>query len=286
MKIEELRLECLRLAQSGISPSSANSNIELVLERARTYRDFVLGTQGAPQEINDDGFVENFVVRDLERFVKDEGFHFSDNATEWYFEPAEATMDIQWEHVQLFLGKYSIDYTNTMELSCGHGRNSERLAKLSKHIVLVDVIPENILFCQNRFLGKPWKYVINNGFDLREISGKSITFVYCFEAAVHFDIEIVASYIKEFRRVMAPGAFGFVHHSNVTAHPGKDYRTIPHGRNFMSKEIFAHLCVHNGLEIVEQHIFDQGGPEADCFSLFRKKAHLSNRSEGLRMQVE
>ena len=274
MKIEELRLECLRLAQSGVSPGSANANIDLVLERAHAYRNFVLGIQGTPQEIDKDGFVENLFARDLERLVKDEGFHFGDNATEWYFEPSEATMDIQWEHVQSFLGRHPIDYATTMELSCGHGRNSERLAKLSANIVLVDVIPENILFCQNRFPDKPWRFVINNGFDLREISSKSITFLYCFEAAVHFDLEIIVSYMKEFRRVMTLGAFGFVHHSNVTTHPGKDYRTIPHGRNFMSKEIFAHLCVHNGLEIVDQHVFDQGGPEADCFSLFRKNAHL------------
>jgi hypothetical protein len=274
MKIEELRLECLRLAQSEVSPSSADADTDLVLERARAYRDFVLGTRGAPQEIDTDGFLENYFTRDLERFVKDEAFHFGENATEWYFEPSEATMDIQWEHVQAFLRKHPIDYTNTMELSCGHGRNSERLANLSKNMVLVDVVPENILFCQNRFPNRSWHFVINNGFDLREIVAKSITFVYCFEAAVHFDIEIIISYIKEFRRVMAPRAFGFVHHSNVTAYPGKDYRTIPHGRNFMSKEIFAHLCAHNGLEIVDQHVFDQGGPEADCFSLFRKNGQL------------
>jgi diketogulonate reductase-like aldo/keto reductase len=234
----------------------------------------VTAAAGGEQEIGKDGFVENFVERDLERFVKDEAFHFGDNATEWYFEPAEVSMDAQWQSVKSFLDKHQIDYTNTMELSCGHGRNSERLSTLAKNLVLVDVVPENILFCKNRFSGKPWRFVINNGFDLREIASNSITFVYCLEAAVHFDIEIILSYIKEFRRVLAPGACGFVHHSNVTANPGKDWRTIPHGRNFMSKEIFAHLCIHNGLEILDQYVFDQGGPGADCFSLFRKKGHL------------
>jgi hypothetical protein len=243
-------------------------------ERMLVARDAALIKRDALHEIDEDGFIENFFARDLERFVKDEAFHFGDNAAEWYFEPAEATMDPQWEYVQSFLGKYPINYSNTMELSCGHGRNSERLSTLSKNLVLVDVVPENILFCKTRFSDKSWRFVINNGFDLREISNKSITFVYCFEAAVHFDLEIILSYIKEFRRVMTPGAFGFVHHSNVTANPGKDYRAIPHGRNFMSKEIFAHLCVHNGLEIVDQHIFDQGGPEADCFSLFRKNGAM------------
>ena len=142
MKVEELRLECLRLAQSAADPSSSNAKIDVVLECARAYADFVLGTQMAgnaalavtPQEIDENGFVENFFERDLERHVKAEGFHFGDNRNESYFEPAEAFMDMQWEMVRGFLGKHSIDYTSTMELSCGHSRNSERLANLSTQI--------------------------------------------------------------------------------------------------------------------------------------------------------
>jgi len=231
-----------------------------------------LATDDVLRRIGKDDFVENYFVRDLERFVRDEAFHFDENAMEWYYKPAEETMDIQWQYVQSFLSRHPIDYSTTMELSCGHGRNSERLSMFAKNLILVDVVPENILFCKTRFPDKPWKYVINNGFDLREIASNSITFVYCFEAAVHFDLEIILSYIKEFRRVMAPSALGFIHHSNVTANPGKDWRTIPHGRNFMSKEIFAHLCIHDGLKIVDQHVFHQGGPDADCFSLFQKCA--------------
>jgi hypothetical protein len=278
MTIEELRLECLRLAQSGTNVSSVDAPNDSVVERACAYANFVFGSQSvgnveitrAPQGIGEDPNVDNPLGRDLERIVKDEGFLWGDNATEVYFEPAEAYMDVQWEMVQGFLGTHPIDYTSIMELSCGHGRNSERLAVLSKRMVLVDVVPENILFCKNRFSDKPWQFIINNGFDLRELPNESITFVYCFEAAVHFDLEIILSYIKEFRRVMTPGAFGFVHHSNLTTNPGEDFRNHPHKRNFMSKEIFTHLCVHNGLDIVDQHVFDQGGPQADCFSLFRK----------------
>jgi ubiquinone/menaquinone biosynthesis C-methylase UbiE len=217
-----------------------------------------------------DDSVENILARDLERFVKNEAFFWGDNAAKIYFEPAEDDMDIQWEMVQKFLAPYHIDYTSTMELACGHGRNSERLANLSQNMILVDVNPENILFCKKRFSNKNWKFILNNGFDLREIPDESVTLAYCFEAAVHFDLEIILAYIKEFRRVLTPGAFGFVHHSNVTTNPGSDFRTHPGWRNFMSKEIFAHLCIHNGLDVVNQYIFHQGGPEADCFSLFRK----------------
>jgi len=72
-------------------------------------------------------------------------FFWGDNAAKIYFEPAEADMDIQWGMVQKFLTPYPIDYTTTMELSCGHGRNSERLADLSQNMILVDVNPEKHL---------------------------------------------------------------------------------------------------------------------------------------------
>lgn len=274
MKIEHLNLECLRLAQAGVSPTSDPASIEIVLERARVYRDFVLSAQAASLETGKTEFVENFYARDLEGLVKDGGFHFGDAATDWYFEPAEVGMSMQWEWVQRFLAKYPIDYTNTMELACGHGRNTEKLATLAKNIVLVDVNPENIAFCRKRFPDKMWKFVINNGFDLREIASNSVTFVYCFEAAVHFYLEVILSYIKEFRRVLAPGAFAFVHHSNVTANPMKDYKTHQFWRNYMSKDLFAHLCFCNGFEVVDQYVFDHGGPAADCFSLIRKDTNL------------
>jgi ubiquinone/menaquinone biosynthesis C-methylase UbiE len=211
-------------------------------------------------------------IRDLESIVQKEAFHWGDNATSGYFEPAAKDMDRQWAWVEAFLSQFPIDYRNTVDLACGHGRNSEKLALRAKNLILVDVNPQNISFCKRRFSHeKNWIFVRNNGFDLREIADNSITFIYCFEAAVHFDIEIILSYIKEFRRILSVGGFGFVHHSTFTGNPGGDMHTHPHGRNFMSKELFAHLCVRNGLEIIDQHIVDwrYEVPVIDCFSLFR-----------------
>ena len=86
-----------------------------------------------------DDNVESVLARDLERFVKNEAFLWGNNVATTYFEPAEAHMDFQWNMVQTFLAPYPIDYTTTMELACGHGRNSERLANLSQNMISVDV---------------------------------------------------------------------------------------------------------------------------------------------------
>jgi ubiquinone/menaquinone biosynthesis C-methylase UbiE len=210
------------------------------------------------------------MASDLGHIVEAEAFHWGDNAKAGYFDPAETDGDRQWDMVCRFLAPHPINYTNTLELACGHGRNSGKLAALATQMTLVDVNPENIAFCRKRFADKPWDFVVNNGYDLTAVNEWSVTFLHCFEAAVHFDLEIILAYIKEFRRVLAPGGFAFVHHSNVDQHPGIDFRLHPHWRNFMSKQIFAHLAIHNGLELIDQFVFDQGGPEADCFSLVRQ----------------
>jgi len=224
--------------------------------------------------------------RDLEDIVKTEGFGYDKTG---YFDRAEGWTDEEWARAQRFLAPHAVDYTNTLDLACGRGRHSQKLATLAKHMVLVEVNPEYMEFCRERFAGKPWDFVVNNGYDLAAVGDRSITFVYCYDAAVHFDLEIILAYIKEFRRVLVPGGFAFVHHSNVDYHPGMDFRLHPHWRNFMSKEIFAHLAIHNGLALVDQLVFDGCGPEAesDCFSLVRldanaKMSAFRSRAEVLR----
>jgi ubiquinone/menaquinone biosynthesis C-methylase UbiE len=184
-------------------------------------------------------------------------------------------MERQWSnYIMPFLSQVEINYQRTVDLACGHGRNSEKLAPLADRLVLVDVNPETLAFCKQKVTTMACEYVQTNGYDLHGISDNSVTFLYCFDAAVHFDLEIIISYIKEFKRILIPGAYGFVHHSNSTEFPGLDFRKHPLWRNFMSKEIFAHVCIRKGLNIVDQRIVDWGMPEyfrdSDCFSLFRK----------------
>jgi len=221
---------------------------------------------------------------DLEQIVQTEGFGYGETG---YFDRAESWADEEWARAQRFLAPHAIDYANTLDLACGRGRHSQMLATLAKHMVLVEVNPEYIAFCRERFAGKPWDFVVNNGYDLAAVGDRSITFLYCYDAAVHFDLEIILAYIKEFRRVLVPGGFAFVHHSNVDAHPGIDFRLHPHWRNFMSKEIFAHLAIHNGLELIDQLVFDGCGPEAasDCFSLVRLNANAEMPASRSRAEV-
>jgi hypothetical protein len=67
---------------------------------------------------------------------------------------------------------------------------------------------------------------------------------------VHFDLEIVQSYVKEAFRVIAPSGKGFFHYSNFNQSPGADFRKNPHWRNYMSRSLFEHFALRAGFNIV------------------------------------
>lgn len=196
------------------------------------------------------------------------------NNAHGYYEKAEAGMDRQWENtISPFINQVKIDYSNTVDLAAGRGRNSIKLLEYVTFLTLVDVNEENLQFTKKRFSEyKNISYIHNNGKDLQDIQNESVTFIYCWDAMVHFDIADVCSYVGEFYRILKPGGIGFCHHSNYTNGVGLDIRKNPHCRNFMSKDIFNHLVVTRGLKMIDQKLRGWDGElkDLDCLSLFQK----------------
>lgn len=184
-----------------------------------------------------------------------------------YFDEAERYMQEQWEaHVWPMI--HDCDFTAVLDLAAGHGRNSERLAKLSKRLVVGDILPENVEFCRNRLLGRTnVEFVLLNGVDLHQIENCSLTLVYCFDAMVHFDSDVVRSYLREFRRVLVPGGRAFCHHSNYTERPGADFRLNPGARNFMSQAMFKHYASKEGLQVVKSRTIHWMHDDSDCLTV-------------------
>jgi hypothetical protein len=106
---------------------------------------------------------------------------------------------------------------------------------------------------------------------LAGIPSKKFTHVYSFDAMVHFDLEIVLSYIAEFARVLKPTGTAFIHHSNFTRNPGAPFQDNPHWRNFMSDTIFRHCSIRNGFDILEQKVIDWAGQGIDCITVMRRR---------------
>jgi SAM-dependent methyltransferase len=186
-----------------------------------------------------------------------------------YFAAAEPVMAQLWaDLVRPFLR--GCDFTCVLDLATGHGRNAAMLRPLAGRLILVDIQPGNIELCRRRFGGDPAvTCLVNNGYDLREVPGGEVTLLYCFDAMVHFDSDVVRAYLAEARRVLRPGGRAFLHHSNYQA--GHDWRAAPHSRAFMSRALLRHYALKEGLEVVRQRVIDWGGVERlDCLTLLAK----------------
>lgn len=189
-----------------------------------------------------------------------------------YFERAEADMNAQWSEI-IFPLIRDFDFETVLELAPGKGRNTEKLSALATRIYAVDYNKSALEQCRHRlgenFGGCQISYHANSGTDLAVIPDDSITAIYCWDAAVHFDKEVIADYVAEFARVLRAGGKGFVHHSNLGGRAAKDIKKNPHWRSNMSKEIFAELCRRNNLSVLSQTDIAWGEIN-DCASIFIK----------------
>lgn len=196
-----------------------------------------------------------------------------------YYDAVENNARSQWDNLILpFMDGFDIDYSNTMELSVGHGRMTAIMLEVSNHVIGVDVLGENLDFCRERFGDMPNLTLIeNDGVTLEAIADDSVSFVFCFDSMIHFDSDVVRSYLAEFRRILKPGGLGFLHHSNLSRNPGGDFQRNPHARNFMSEALFRHYAAKEGLEVPKTQIINWGRGEKfvenlDCLSMISRPA--------------
>jgi ubiquinone/menaquinone biosynthesis C-methylase UbiE len=168
------------------------------------------------------------------------------------------------------------DFSVVIDFATGHGRNSNLLKEFATKIILVDIHQENIDYCKKRFAGDDkFEFLVNDGVTLKEIPDNSVTLVYSWDAMVHFDSDVVRSYISEFSRVLKPGGRGFCHHSNYDKAPGGWFQYNPHARNFMTANLFAHSCVKEGLKVLVSKVISWGKDDnlvqnIDGITLFEK----------------
>lgn len=192
-----------------------------------------------------------------------------------WFDEAEASMLSQWNDPIWPLIRRA-DLSTILEIGPGAGRNSERLKEVARTLHLVDMNRYALDRCRERFRGHRGPCAIhyheNDGKSLSSLPDRSISLVYSWDSMVHFERSVVAQYVKEFARVMQPGAWGFVHHSNYgTTSDDPDIERAPHLRSNLTAELFGRYCRESGLERTHFLVFDWGEAwDSDCISLFFK----------------
>ncbi|WP_165943578.1 class I SAM-dependent methyltransferase [Roseicella aquatilis] len=191
-----------------------------------------------------------------------------------YFTEAEPYADSQWRDIILpFLAieATGIDLGVTMDLAAGHGRNAARLLPLAGVLHIVDIHASNVEICRRRFGDDPRiHYSPTDGVTL-PVPDAALSFLFCFDAMVHFDSDVVRAYLREARRALRPGGHAFLHHSNEHRFPGGDFRRHPHWRNYLSLSLMAHYAAKEGLEVVRQRPLDwnHDGSDIDGLTLLR-----------------
>ena len=189
-----------------------------------------------------------------------------------YFDEAEPHMDAQWSSIIWPIIK-DFDFSVVLELGPGAGRNTKKLCPLSKMIYAVDLNSYALEALKKNFgesvAGCKIEYHQNNGYSLPMIRDNSITSIYCWDAAVHFDKTVVKDYVNEFARVLVKGGRGLIHHSNLGESASDDINKNPHLRGNMSKDLFKEYCLMFGLNVDLQEIINWGEIN-DCISVFSK----------------
>jgi ubiquinone/menaquinone biosynthesis C-methylase UbiE len=199
-----------------------------------------------------------------------------DNQWVQYFEDAEPHMAQQWEKL-IWPAIREFDFTTTLELAPGGGRNSVRLIPLSRKLHLVDVNQYCIDLCKERFKDHTGPatihYHVNDGTSLAMIESGSVSAIYTWDSAVHMDKFVIRDYLVEFSRVLAQRGKVFLHHSNYgTISDSVDFKKNPHWRSNMSAAHAKDYASNAGLTVLRQQIIPWGGDtEAlDCISILAK----------------
>jgi len=193
-----------------------------------------------------------------------------------YYDLAEKDVDGFWRENTVFYKSFcKLDCTNIVELACGHGRHVQYYIEKAKTITLVDINQQNIDFCKKRYSNeKKIQYLVNNGNNFSGIGSNSQTAVFTYDAMVHFEMLDVLAYIIDANRILIDGGKILFHHSNADFNPELGWHK-PHGRNFMSADIFAYLALRHGFVVLSQDILSWGhemdfSKDIDCLSLCQK----------------
>lgn len=192
----------------------------------------------------------------------------------FYYDRAEQSDWVAgfWDESTPFRRLFSqLDLTMAIELACGHGRHAAQIADRVGGLVLMDVNDTNVAHCLQRFAGYDRIAAVqNSGADFRPLPDGFATAIYCYDAMVHFEMDVVASYLRDTARVLRSGGRALYHHSNYDRAPGSNHREAPGARNFMSQALFVHLSVRAGLRVLESTIMDWDAPATDALTLLEK----------------
>jgi len=175
-----------------------------------------------------------------------------------------------------------------VEVAPGHGRWTEFLIEHAGKVHLVDLNESCIESCRRRFAAFDHvTYAVNDGMSLPGVADASVDFVWSYDSFVHIEPDAIATYLREFSRVLRDGGKAVIHHAGrknawlrlgflVRLGPAARYLykllsmkrdtmgTTDGRRSLVSAELFARLARDADLEVAFQADSWGDGGQFDC----------------------
>lgn len=112
----------------------------------------------------------------------------------------EAERDLSWFTRGVECGETRV----ALEIGCGVGRMLPAARALFGKVVGVDVSPKAIAKARELLHDRDVDIVANSGFDLGTVATNSIDFVWSYAALPHMPTRVLASYMREIKRILKP----------------------------------------------------------------------------------
>jgi|GEM_PF-685411 len=205
-----------------------------------------------------------------------------------YYAIAEDSATPEFEKYFIpFLTKHNISLGHVLDFPSGRGRIAEVLYKNNSEkidkIMCCDANGEAIEYCRERFSENDRFAFLTNTVDDNnplplEIGDNSFSFIYSWDAMVHFSYKWLDFYIGEFFRILQDGGYVFIHHSNLGACDATSYKDISenfnenlHWRSSVCANDVKYIAEKHGFCVVQQRVIDWvDAQKIDCISLLKK----------------
>jgi ubiquinone/menaquinone biosynthesis C-methylase UbiE len=193
---------------------------------------------------------------------------------DWQDSGEEWTESAEWKQslISNVLQKHMLKGGNLLEVGPGAGRWTETLQQTAGNLIAVDISDQCIDICKRKFADcNNVEFFVNNGTDLSFVQSDSIDSIWSFDVFVHINADQIESYMKEFNRLLKPGATAVIHHGHDRGRQGG-------WRSDVTSERFVEIVEANGLQVEEQiagwwdgERYHRISVYGDVITIFRKK---------------
>ncbi|WP_414441136.1 class I SAM-dependent methyltransferase [Burkholderia sp. 22PA0106] len=160
-----------------------------------------------------------------------------------------------------------------LEIAPGFGRWTQFLLTACKEYQGVDLSQECVDACRKRFpMVTTAQFEKNDGVSLPTVESGSVNFLFSFDSLVHAEAEVIAQYVPELLRVLAPDGVAFIHHSNWAEVGARLENSHGRGMDVSAADVAAMIKSAGGSVIIQEKI-NWGLEECtDCLTLFGQKS--------------